>query len=311
MRVFHELSDLSPRTGSTSLAIGNFDGVHLGHQALIRSMLQKAKEEKLQPTVLTFYPHPVEVLKPHKRLERLTTTQEKLSLLEALGVEQVLVAKFDTELSKLSPESFFSEYLDQGLKAKSLHVGFNFCFGKDRQGNTETLARLAQEKGIFLKVEEQVNADGERVASSSIRGYLTEGNVSHAALLLGRPYSITGQVVRGDQRGRLLGFPTANLRCPHDKALPKNGVYRAEVHWQREALKAVVNVGVRPTFSLEALAPVIEVHILDFQSDIYDEFLTVHFLGRIRDEKKFSHVEDLKKQIAEDITQARASFQVR
>ncbi len=166
MLVFHELSDLSSRTESTSLAIGNFDGVHLGHQALIRSMLKKAQEEKLRPTVLTFYPHPVEVLKPHKKLERLTTTQEKLALLEALGVEQVLVAKFDTELSKLSPEKFFSDYLDKGLKAKSLHVGFNFCFGKDKQGNTDTLLRLAQEKGIFLKVEDQVNADGERVASS-------------------------------------------------------------------------------------------------------------------------------------------------
>lgn len=304
MLVFHELSDLSSRTGRTSLAIGNFDGVHLGHQALIRSMLKKAQEEKLRPTVLTFYPHPVEVLKPHKKLERLTTTQEKLALLESLGVEQVLVAKFDAELSKLSPEQFFSEYLDLGLKAKSLHVGFNFCFGKDRQGNTDTLLRLAQEKGIFLKVEDQVNADGERVASSSIRGYLAEGNVGHAALLLGRPYSITGQVVKGDQRGRLLGFPTANLRCPQDKALPKNGVYQAVVHWQREALRAVVNVGVRPTFTTEALAPVIEVHILNFESDIYDEFLTVHFLGRIRDEKKFSSVDELKKQISEDIKKA-------
>ena len=133
---------------------------------------------------------------------------------------------------------------------------------------------------------------------------MSEGNVSHAALLLGRPYAITGQVVKGDQRGRLLGFPTANLRCPQDKALPKNGVYRAEVHWQREALTAVVNVGVRPTFTSDALAPIIEVHILHFEADIYDEFLTVNFLGRIRDEKKFSSVEELKKQISEDIKKA-------
>jgi len=311
--VFHELSDLSSRTGSTSLAIGNFDGVHLGHQALIRSMLQQAQKEKLQPTVLTFYPHPVEVLKPHKKLERLTTTSEKLSLLESLGVAQVLVAKFDAELANLSPENFFEKYLDKGLKAKSLHVGFNFCFGKDRQGNTETLGTLAAKKNMFLKVEEQVNADGERVASSSIRGYISEGNVSHAAFLLGRPYSITGQVVKGDQRGRTLGFPTANLRCPHDKVLTKNGVYTAQVLWQQELLQAVVNVGIRPTFaaSLDPVSdwgPIIEVHLLDFDADIYDEFLTVHFLGRIRDEKKFSGGEELKKQIAEDIAKARASF---
>lgn len=308
MIVFHELADLASRTGKTSVAIGNFDGVHLGHQALIESMLEQARLKKLCPTVLTFYPHPVELLKPHKKLERLTTTSEKLFLLEKLGVEQVLVARFNEELSKLSPEKFFATYLKNGLRAETLHVGFNFCFGKDKSGNTETLATLSKENGIFLKVEEQVDASGERVSSSSIRRYLAEGQVAHAGRLLGRPYSITGQVVKGDQRGRKLGFPTANLRCPLDKIVPLNGVYLTRVNWQKEELKAVTNVGIRPTFTSQDTLPIIEVHLLDFDSQIYDEFLTVDFVDRIRPEKKFSTVEELKDQIQKDVEMARKSF---
>lgn len=308
MLVFHELKDIAARTGSTSVAIGNFDGLHLGHQALLSAMLEKAHTEKLHPTVLTFYPHPVEVLKPHKKLERLTTTSEKLELLEKFGVEQVLVAHFDEALSHLSPEVFFEQYLIEGLRAKSLHVGFNFLFGKDRSGDIRTLRNLCEKHGIFLKVEEQVNSQGERVSSSGIRKLLAEGNVAKAAQHLGRPYSITGQVVRGDQRGRKIGFPTANLRCPLDKAVPANGVYFTRVLWQQEELQAVTNVGVRPTFTVGEKAPIIEVHILDFDSDIYEEFLSVEFLGRIRAEKKFSGMVELKSQIEQDIAVARKSF---
>lgn len=308
MHVFHDLKDIASRTGATSVAIGNFDGIHVGHQALISGMLERARAEKLTPTVLTFYPHPVEVLKPQKKLERLTTTSEKLALLESMGVEQVLVAHFDTALSQVSPEDFFQAYLVEGLKSRSIHVGFNFCFGKNREGNTETLRTLCENKKIFLKVEDQVNANGERVSSSIVRKSLADGEVSHAARLLGRPYSITGQVVKGDQRGRKIGFPTANLRCPHDKALPKNGVYVTKVQWQKEELKAVTNVGVRPTFTGEGAQPIIEVHLLDFNSQIYDEFLTVEFLGRVRDEKKFSGLEELKAQIEKDLSFCHKAF---
>jgi len=308
VHVFHDLKDISSRTGATSVAIGNFDGIHVGHQSLIRGMLEKAKSEKLTPTVLTFFPHPVEVLKPQKKLERLTTTSEKLALLENMGVEQVLVAHFDTALSQVSPSDFFRDYLVEGLKSRSIHVGFNFCFGKDREGNTDTLRMLCENQNIFLKVEEQVNSNGERVSSSVVRKLLAEGEVAHAARFLGRPYSITGQVIKGDQRGRKLGFPTANLRCPQDKALPKNGVYVTQVQWQKEELKAVTNVGVRPTFTGEGAPPLIEVHLLDFNSQIYDEFLTVEFLGRIRDEKKFSGLEELKAQIEKDLSFCHKAF---
>lgn len=304
MRVFHELRDVAEITSATSVAIGNFDGVHLGHQALIHSMLSRAQQSGLCPTVLTFFPHPVEVLKPHKKLERLTTTSEKLELFERLGVEQVLVARFDTSLSQMTPEVFFETFLSSGLKAQSLHVGFNFCFGREKSGNIETLRKLSDQNKIYLKVEEQINEDGERVSSSGIRSTLAAGDVAHAAKLLGRPYQITGQVQKGDQRGRALGFPTANLRCPHDKITPKNGVYLTHVRWQQETLRAVTNVGVRPTFTQSAPNPIIEVHLLNFDAMIYDEFLTVEFVKRIRDEKKFSSIDELKAQIALDVQMA-------
>jgi len=306
--VFHDLAEIASRTGSTSVAIGNFDGVHLGHQALIKSMLEKAKEEKLTSTVLTFFPHPVEVLKPHKHIERLTTASEKLALLESLGVEQVLVAHFDQSLSQLSPEHFFQDYLIQGLRAKSIHVGFNFCFGKNRSGDIQTLENLTQKKQVFLKVEDQITAQGEKVSSSIIRKLLLEGNVAHAKTLLGRSYSLMGQVIRGDGRGSKIGIPTANLRCPQEKLIPQNGVYAAKVQWQKDTLLAVVNVGVRPTFTEKACDPVIEVHLLDFHSKIYDEFLTVEFVGRLREEKKFPGAEDLKAQIRSDIELAKRFF---
>lgn len=308
MLVFHDLSEIASRTGSTSVAIGNFDGVHLGHRALIASMLEKAKEEKLTATVLTFFPHPVEVLKPHKHPERLTTASEKLALLESLGVEQVLVARFDERLSQLSPERFFQDYLVSGLRAQSIHVGFNFCFGKNRSGDIQTLKKLTQEKIISLTVESQITANGEKVSSSIIRKLLLEGDVAHAKTLLGRAYSVTGQVIRGDGRGSKIGIPTANLRCPLEKLIPKNGVYAAKVQWQKDTLPAVVNVGVRPTFTDEPSDPVIEVHLLEFESKIYDEFLTVEFVGHLREEKKFSGAEALKAQIQADIELAKQFF---
>ena len=304
MKIIRGMKNISSPIPYPVVAIGNFDGVHLGHQALIHSMLSRAQQSGLCPTVLTFFPHPVEVLKPHKKLERLTTTSEKLELFERLGVEQVLVARFDTSLSQMTPEVFFETFLSSGLKAQSLHVGFNFCFGREKSGNIETLRKLSDQNKIYLKVEEQINEDGERVSSSGIRGYLAAGDVAHAAKLLGRPYQITGQVQKGDQRGRALGFPTANLRCPHDKITPKNGVYLTHVRWQQETLRAVTNVGVRPTFTQSAPNPIIEVHLLNFDAMIYDEFLTVEFVKRIRDEKKFSSIDELKAQIALDVQMA-------
>ncbi len=307
MQVFHRLAEVTPLLAKSAVAIGNFDGVHLGHRALLGRMVEIAKRDGATPVVLTFFPHPVEVLNPAKKLERLTTASEKLMQLESVGVELVLVEKFDLALASLEARDFFLRYLADGLKATSVHVGFNFNFGKDRRGNTELLASLCAGKKIELHVEQPFEKDGMKVDSSTIRKIVREGDMGEAAKLLGRPYSILGQVMHGDHRGTQLGFPTANLHFPNEKVLPRNGVYVTRTHWQRQVFKSVTNVGVRPTVGDGQLAARVEVHLLDFNARLYDEFLQVEFLERLRDEKKFESLEALKIQIRADAESARNS----
>lgn len=303
MRVFHRLEDFGLEVSKQSaVAIGNFDGCHLGHAHLLRGLVDYARSEGLLPTVLTFFPHPVEVLRAGTKLLRLSTTSEKLALLEALGVETVLVAPFNKEVSQLSPAAFFERYLIKTLNAKSVHVGFNFRFGRDRLGDTEALRRLCSEKAIRLSLKEAFFFEGEKVSSSFIRQSIGEGNLSRANALLGRTYSLAGQVTSGDRRGGGLGFPTANLRCPVEKLLPKNGVYATQAVWQKQTFSSVTNVGVRPTFNSDDSPPVVEVHLLDFQSRIYEEFLELKFFDRIRDEVKFSSKDALIAQITKDVS---------
>ena len=310
MQVFHKLQETAPKVEAASVAIGNFDGVHLGHAALLRHMLEHAHSVSVPGTVLTFFPHPVEVLNPKKKLERLTTTSEKLALFEAMGVDLVLVEPFDMRLAALSPEEFFDRFLVQGLKAKSIHVGYDFNFGKARAGNTQVLEELARRHGIQLRVEPPLLVNGVKVGSSAIRQFIREGDVVSAAAFLGRPYSLSGLVSHGDQRGTGLGFPTANLRFSAEKVLPKNGVYVTRAVWQKQIYRSVTNVGLRPTFQTgrtEELKLTVEVHILDFNTKVYDEFLQLEFLERIRDEKKFESADALKKQIHADVDYARSS----
>lgn len=307
MKVYHRLTEIDSDLESTSVAIGNFDGCHLGHQALLGGMLDWAAKHRTLPTVLTFYPHPVQVLNPQKPLERLMTTSEKLYEFERLGVKCVLVAPFNKELAERTSEEFYTDYLKNGLKARSVHVGFNFRFGKDRKGDTTALKKFCQADGIHLSVLEAFEENSLKVSSSSIRNLLRDGNLDEANRLLGKPYSMTGRVSHGDSRGHELGFPTANLSCPNDKLLPKNGVYVTRALWQKQWYKSVTNVGVRPTFSGENPRPVVEVHVIDFDAALYDENIRLEFLGRIRDEKKFSSVDELKVQIAIDVKQARES----
>lgn len=304
MRVFHELSRFKEKTSNTSVAIGNFDGVHLGHQQLIQSMIALSKTYQTTPVVLTFYPHPVEVLRPGTHLERLTTTNEKLSLLESLGVESVLVASFSDELAKIDPIRFLEDYLMDGMGAKTVHVGQDFMFGRGRAGNIEVLRNFCQEKEIHCEVFGTVEHQGKKVSSSLIRELLLGGNVVEARGFLTRPHFVWGPVVRGDGRGRQIGFPTANLLVPRAKLLPKEGVYCTEVHWQHQRYGSVTNIGRRPTFGPEG-SVVVETHILDFSENLYDESLTVSFLDRIREEQKFASIEELKGQIQRDIETAR------
>jgi riboflavin kinase / FMN adenylyltransferase len=306
MQVIHGLSGIPESLSFSAVAIGNFDGVHLGHHELLSQMVLGAKSARLVPTVLTFYPHPVEVLNPQKKLEQITTTAEKLTLMETLGVQFVCVAQFDKFLSELSAEDFFTNYLVVGLKAKAIFVGFNFRFGKNREGDIALLTKLCQQHQIALTVMDPISL-GDRVSSSLIRQRIMEGKIEEANRLLGRKYSMTGTVKAGDGRGSQLGFPTANLDCPSEKVLPKNGVYVTRVKWQFQSFKAITNVGVRPTFHHSPAPKLVEVHILDLNAKLYDESLELEFLGFVRDEQKFSSVETLKSQIQRDIETARHS----
>ncbi len=306
MQVIHGLSGCPESLSLSAVAIGNFDGIHQGHQVLLSEMIKGAKGLNITPTVLTFYPHPVEVLNPQKKLEQLTTTSEKLALMESLGVQFVCVAQFDKVLAQLSPEAFFEKYLVRGLKAKSIFVGYNFRFGKNRMGDIDLLKRLCEQKKITLTVVEPVSL-GERISSSLIREKILEGQVEEAAKLLGHPYSISGVVKSGDGRGKQLGFPTANLHCAAEKILPKNGVYITRVHWQLQSFRAITNIGVRPTFHSLSSPKVVEVHILDLNAKLYDESLSLEFLKFVRDEMKFKSIEELKAQVQKDIEASRKS----
>ncbi len=300
MQVFHGLSEVPRASGPRALAIGNFDGIHLGHRSLLKALSAYAHQTGRKASVLTFHPHPVEVLNPSKKIERLTSTEEKLAELESLGVELVLVEKFSPEIANLDPDVFFRRFIQEGLGADAVFVGFNFHFGKGRAGNPAVLEKLCGESGVRLHVEPPFAIDGVRVSSSAIREALRQGELQDANRMLGRPYNVRGTVIRGAGRGRTIGFPTANLRFPAGKLLPKSGVYVTETVWQRQAFASVANIGSRPTVDKEGAPLSVEVHLLDFQSSLYDEALELRFLERIRDEKKFASVDELKQQIARD-----------
>jgi riboflavin kinase / FMN adenylyltransferase len=308
MQVAHKLGDIPAELQATSVAIGNFDGCHLGHLRLLKAMLAESEKLGTRSAVLTFFPHPVEVLNPGTPLTRLMTASEKLVFLERLGVDFVLVAPFTTQLAELDPKDFFDTYLVQGLRAKSIHVGTNFRFGHRRLGDTDKLGALSREAGVRLGVVPTVLIGDVKVSSSTIRSLIAQGDVIAAKNLLGRPYSLLGQVSHGDHRGQSLGFPTANLHCPDDKLLPENGVYVTRAIWQKQMFRSVTNVGTRPTFTGKiAMRPRVEVHVLDFNTRLYDEFIEVEFFEKIRPEMKFTSIDALKEQIARDAAMARAS----
>lgn len=307
MRVFHDVAEVLPVTHAGCItAIGNFDGVHLGHQALILRCVRLARERDKHAAVLTFSPHPSEVLKPGTAVRRLTLTSEKLLLLEQLGVQTVLAQRFTPELSQLSPDAFFHRFLEQGLRASRIHVGRDFRFGKDRTGDTTWLKSMAESSGMELEVQPEVSHSGVRISSTAIRDLVCAGDIPTAGKLLGRPYFVFGTIVRGDQRGRQLGFPTANLSIASEKLLPPNGVYVGRFHWKRGAYRCVVNIGLRPTFT-SADSITVEAHVLDFNHDIYDQFIRLELFERLRPERKFSNREELVRQIKGDVEQAKSS----
>lgn len=280
------------------LAIGNFDGIHLGHQALLQKLTQAAQALNLMAAVMTFEPHPREFFTPESAPARLCSMREKLEFFADAGVERVYVCAFNRHFAKITAEDFMRRILRESINAEAVLVGEDFRFGAKRTGSIES---FVQEQFNLISLL-QVDAGGARVSSTRVREALADGRLDEAALLLGRSYSISGKVVHGAKRGRQLGFPTANVHMRHERPA-LTGVYAVKL----DGLHAVANLGVRPTIAgVPKLS--LEVHVLDFNGDLYDKHVHVEFLHKIRDEMKFDGLDALKAQIAKDVEVARSFF---
>ncbi len=318
MQRFRGIETLKLDRGNSVLTIGNFDGVHLGHQAILNAVKSKAQALGGPSCVFTFRPHPQEVLRPGNRVKLLTTYDEKVEILGSMGLDVVVEQLFSQEFFTLTAREFFERVIIKAFQARALFVGHDFAFGRNRDGNIATLKSWCAEKGVHLEVIQPFLMGTETVSSSAIREKLTQGDVAGAARLLGRPFFYRGSVVKGDQRGRLLGFPTANLKLEQKLALP-HGVYATTAVLKKgdqlKKIPSVTNVGVRPTFhpELSDLPVLIETHLILKEGefpDLYGETLEVQFESRFREERKFGSFEELKAQIQSDREQAKRYFNV-
>lgn len=296
MRIFRHFKSNS--SVPLALAIGNFDGMHLGHQALLARLVEEAKLQKMTSAVLTFEPHPREFFTTESAPARLCSMREKLEHFAAAKVAQVYLCRFDKRFASLSSHDFMRKILREALNAQIIFVGEDFRFGAKRAGSVIDI----KQEGFGLISLPQVNLAGVRVSSTRVRNALAAGDLAQATTLLGRPYSISGKVVHGAKRGRQLGFPTANVHMRHERPA-LTGVYAVKL----DGLNAVANLGVRPTITgVQKLS--LEVHVLDFNGDLYGEHVHVEFLHKIRDEMKFDNLDALKAQIAADVITAREFF---
>lgn len=302
MQVVRDLDSLNEPPCRTVLTIGNFDGVHLGHREIFRRLVDKARELEGTAAVVTFEPHPLHLLAPDKAPLRLNTPEEKVRLLSASCIDLLVILDFTRQLAELSAADFVSEILVRRLGVQHLIVGYDYAFGRDRQGCTAFLAEQARLHGFTLEVLKPITASQQAHSSTMIRQFLREGKVAEAVGVLGRNFTLDGEVVHGDGRGRKLGFPTANL-VTEKEILPRDGVYAVKVKWRDRDYDGVINIGHRPTFAKSE--PTLEIHLLDFQADLYGERLRIYFVERLRDELKFSSIEALQVAVFEDIARAR------
>ena len=305
LKVTRGLSREYPRARPVA-TIGNFDGHHLGHRALLQTVVETARKAQGTALVLTFEPHPVKILAPHVDLRFLTSPEEKLAHFETAGVDEVVFLDFTPTFAAMSPEQFAEDVLHRSLTLSELFVGNHFAFGKGRTGRIEDLLRFGVEYGFLVHPMTPVTFDGDVVSSSRIRQLIQAGNVKRAARLLGRPYGIRATVVRGLQQGQAMGWPTANLRIPAGRVVPPDGVYAARTLHGSQLYDSIAYIGTRPTFG--AGERLIEVNLLDYSSDLYGEEITVQFVERVRGDQVFASAEELSKQIARDVEQARISL---
>ncbi len=309
MELIRGLHNLKPAHHGCVATIGNFDGVHLGHQAVIGQLAEKAQELGLPTTVMLFEPQPQEFFQPQDALPRLTRFREKLQALRRYSVDRVLCVRFDARFAAIEPEEFIRRILVEGLGVRYLVVGDDFRFGNGRRGDFAMLREAGERHGFQVVNMHTFSIDGERVSSTRVRTALAAADLVTAEKLLGRPYRMCGRVAHGDKRGRTIGVPTANIHL-HRKATPIKGVYAVEMFGLKtEPLPGVANIGTRPT--VDGSRTLLEVHLLDFDEDIYGSHVSVDFLHKLRDEKRFASFDELKKRIYLDVTHAREFFKTR
>ncbi|VAX37310.1 FMN adenylyltransferase / Riboflavin kinase [hydrothermal vent metagenome] len=284
------------------VAIGNFDGVHKGHQLMITRLVALAQKKETSSVILTFSPHPIELLRPQHAPPWLSTLEQKAELLQQYGIDDVIAYPIDLKFLQRSPRQFFDEIIQKRLQAVGMVEGENFCFGHKRSGNIETLQTLCNQFHVELDVLKAVKIDGEPVSSTRIRNTIAAGEMQQAVTLLGHPYYLQGNVVSGEKRGRELGFPTANL-SDVKTLIPAEGVYAGIVHHANAHWIAAINIGSNPTFKQNQQK--LEVHLLDYQGDLYHQNLTIGFLQKIRSVKQFASKEELQYQLQIDIKDIR------
>ena len=307
MQVFHKLEDVPADFGPTIVSVGNYDGVHRAHQAVLHDIATRAKQQGAKSVAVTFDPHPSRILRPDSGFKLLTPTPEKLRWIRPTGVDAVLVLPFGRDLSLLTPREFAEQILKNKLKACEVHEGYNFRFGHKAAGDVNTLAEFGYEMGFAVKIFKHISLRGENVSSSQIRKRLNEGKVSRARHLLGRPFAVLSTAGRGRGYGSKYTVPTINL-SRYDELVPLDGVYITRTRVGEECFDSVTNIGNRPTFGADSFA--IETHLLNFhpieltpQTEV-----EISFLQRVREEIKFPSVEQLREQIARDVKQARRYF---
>ncbi len=301
-RSVEEWRSASGAAGRTVISIGNFDGLHLGHQKILRTVLERARSAGQIAAAVTFDPHPMKLLRPDNAPRMIQTLSQRLAGFEKIGLDAALVLRFDRELSRLSPEDFLQQILIERLQVAAVLVGANFCFGHRGAGNVRLLTEYGKEHGFEVETIPPVMIEGIVVSSTAVRNAIAEGRVGAAVPLLGRPFSLTGEIRAGAGRGRTILFPTLNV-VPEQELLPKFGVYATESVVKGKLRQSVTNVGTRPTFDGHGVT--VESHLFDFDEQISGETMEVRFHTRLRDEQKFSGVGELKAQIARDIVAAR------
>lgn len=301
MQHYRSLADVSLQ--NTWLTIGVFDGVHRGHQAILRQLAAGAHANGAPAVLLTFDPHPAVVLSG-RDLKLLTTPDERADLASALGLEAVITHPFDRAVSGMSARDFMA-LLKKRLGLSRLLIGYDFALGKGREGNAGRLSELGRELGYSVSVVEAVSDESGVISSTEIRKLVSLGNAGAAANLLGRPYALSGPVIHGDGRGRRINIPTANIHYPESKLLPANGIYACRARLGADLFAAAVNIGFNPTFTPDKRTVNVEAHILDFDRDLYGEQVTLEFIARLRDEAKFDSVDALLAQIHADIEKTR------